>query len=252
MSAGQRAVARRHAIHAAVCDRFEPWEHGTAVRATDIPTFHAYNCVRVERPVEGVEATELAAAADRLQHGLAHRQVEVEHAASGERLRPGFEALGWSTERLVWMELEGAPGRAPAAAVELAEVPFAATRPLRTAWFASGADAEDAATGFMAVAEDVAARRGTRALVARGRAGEPVAYAAFTVVAGEAEVEEVYVEPPRRGAGIGGALVHAAALAAATPRTWIVADDEDRPKRLYARLGFRPAWVQHAFSRRLR
>jgi hypothetical protein len=30
---------------------------------------------------------------------------------------------------------------------------------------------------------------------------------------------------------------------------WIVADDEDRPKELYARLGFRPAWTAVEFMR---
>ena len=30
---------------------------------------------------------------------------------------------------------------------------------------------------------------------------------------------------------------------------WIVADDEDRPKELYARLGFRPAWTAMEFTR---
>jgi hypothetical protein len=30
---------------------------------------------------------------------------------------------------------------------------------------------------------------------------------------------------------------------------WIVADDEGRPKELYARLGFRPAWTPIEFTR---
>ena len=30
---------------------------------------------------------------------------------------------------------------------------------------------------------------------------------------------------------------------------WIVADDEGRPKELYARLGFRPAWTSIEFLR---
>jgi hypothetical protein len=28
---------------------------------------------------------------------------------------------------------------------------------------------------------------------------------------------------------------------------WIAADDEDRPKELYGRLGFRPAWTMMEF-----
>ena len=30
---------------------------------------------------------------------------------------------------------------------------------------------------------------------------------------------------------------------------WIVADDEGRPKQLYARLGFRPVWTSTEFLR---
>ena len=30
---------------------------------------------------------------------------------------------------------------------------------------------------------------------------------------------------------------------------WIVADDEDRPKDLYARLGFRPVWTSMEATR---
>ena len=30
---------------------------------------------------------------------------------------------------------------------------------------------------------------------------------------------------------------------------WISADDEDRPKELYGRLGFRPAWTAMEFLR---
>jgi ribosomal protein S18 acetylase RimI-like enzyme len=59
-----------------------------------------------------------------------------------------------------------------------------------------------------------------------------------------AEIAQVYVHPKHRGRGIGTALTRAAIDAAGAVRDlWIVADDEDRPKDLYARLGFRPAWV---------
>lgn len=60
----------------------------------------------------------------------------------------------------------------------------------------------------------------------------------------------VYVHPDRRGDGLGTALTRAAIDAAGSVRDlWIVADDEDRPKELYARLGFRPAWTTTEFTR---
>lgn len=245
-----RARAHRDAVHAAVCDRFEPWEHGTAVFADGLRTFFAYNSVRVEDPAAGVTARQLADAADRIQAALAHRQVEVDDQAAGERLRPGFEARGWHVDRHVWMELQG-PALAASPGVELEEVPFRDTRPLRETWFAASPwfDRPGAVRRFLAVEEAAAARRGTRTLVARGEAGEPIGFTAFSVTEGTAEVELAEVAEGRRGEGIGGALVRAAVAAARTPRTWIVADDEGDAKRLYARLGFLPAWIQHVFTR---
>jgi ribosomal protein S18 acetylase RimI-like enzyme len=249
-----RAIAWRHAQHAAVCDRLVPWAHGTAVFASDVPGFYAYNAVRVEGPDPGLSVEALAAASDDLLAGLAHRQLEVEDEAAGVRLRPAFGALGWDTERLVWMELTGAPARPPggAAPVEIGEVPFARTRPLREAWFTGSGwtPTPEAARAFMALEERVGARTGQRALLAWGPAGEPIGYVAFSHRGRTADVDQAYVDPDHRGAGVGGALITAAVAAAGADSTFIVADDEEEAKRLYARLGFAPVWIQHQFTRR--
>jgi ribosomal protein S18 acetylase RimI-like enzyme len=228
-----------------VCDVIEPWEHGTAVRSTDHPGFWDYNCVRLEGDDPGVSADELAAVADRLQRDLRHRRFDIEDEAAGARLRPGFEALGWHVTRLVWLALSEPP-----AGPDFEEVPFAATRPLRLEW----ARADALATGeeeFQRQAdaeEDVAARRGVRALIA----GELDGYVTFLSDGETAEVEQAYVTPRLRGRGTGGALVAAAARAGGASETFIVADDEGDPKRLYQRLGFRPAWIQYEATRRPR
>ncbi len=47
-----RAIAYRHATHARVCDRIEPWAHGTAVSSSRLPGYWDYNVVRVEDDVE--------------------------------------------------------------------------------------------------------------------------------------------------------------------------------------------------------
>jgi GNAT superfamily N-acetyltransferase len=55
-------------------------------------------------------------------------------------------------------------------------------------------------------------------------------------------VDDVYTVPEARGRGFARALItHAVALAreAGAGLIFIVADDEDWPKRLYERLGFR-------------
>jgi GNAT superfamily N-acetyltransferase len=251
VSAVARAIAWRHATHAAVCDRVEPWEHGTVVFASDAQSFWNFNSVRVEGPDAGLEADDLVAAADRLQGALAHRHVEVEDEAAGARVRTGLAAAGWRVERLVWMELAGAAAGAPAT-VAITEVPFERTRPLREAWFLTHdwKPPVEEARAFLPLEDRVAARRGTRALMAWDADGEPLGFVSFSAEGGLAEVEQVYVRADRRGGGIGGALVSAAVRAAGAASTFILADDEGDPKRLYARLGFRPIWIQHLFTRR--
>jgi GNAT superfamily N-acetyltransferase len=231
-----------------VCDAIAPWEHGTAVRCTALPDFWSYNSLRVEGPQPELTGEALASAADRLQGDLGHRQVEVEDEAAGERLRPAVTALGWTTERLVWMRLDGPPPDGP----DFEQVPFGATRELRLAWTrtASWATGEQTALRFSELEEAVAHIRGSRALLARNAAGEPAGFAIFQARGRGAEVEQAYVMPELRGQGTGGALVAAAARAAGAQQTFIVADDEGDPKRLYLRLGFRPVWLQHVFTRR--
>ena len=225
----------------------EPWEYGTAVRCTTHPGFWAYNSLRLEHADPAVTAEELAAAADRLQDGLHHRRVEVEDEAIGARLRPGIQALGWVGARLVWMALSRPP-----AGPDFPEVPIEETRELRLDWARSdGLEISEAEFQRQADAEeDVARRRGVRALVERDDSGVPSGYALFFTDGRTAEVEQAYVRPALRGRGTGGALVAAAARAGGASETFIVADDEGDPKRLYQRLGFRPVWIQYEFTRR--
>jgi len=187
-------------------------------------------------------------AADILQGDLQHRQIEIEDEAAGERLRPGFDALGWATERLAWMMLAGTPPPGP----DFDEVPFVVTAPLRIEWSRSApwSPDEPAAQLFTEHEDSVAAVRGTRALLARDDAGAPAGFVCFGTQGDAAEVEQVYVSPAHRDRGIGGGLVAAAARTAAGTATFIIADDEGDSKRLYSRLGFQPVWMQHVFTRR--
>jgi GNAT superfamily N-acetyltransferase len=247
-AARERAIAWRHSEHARICDVIEPHEYGTSVQCTFMPTFWFFNSLRVEGPDSGVSADALVHAADVVQGRLEHRLVEVEDEAAGRRLRPGFEALGWAAERLAWLELKGAPPGDP----QLEEVPFPETRALRLEWAANSpwATDEEAARRFSLHEDRTAELRGSRALIARDEAGAPVGFASFRRDGDTAEVEQVYVTESQRGRGTGGALVTAAVRAAGAPATFIVADDEGDSKRLYQRLGFREAWIQHVFTRK--
>jgi ribosomal protein S18 acetylase RimI-like enzyme len=67
------------------------------------------------------------------------------------------------------------------------------------------------------------------------------------------QVEDVYTAPEHRGRGFARALLTRAvelAQAADPELTFIVADDGDWPKRLYAKIGFVPAGREWLFTRR--
>jgi GNAT superfamily N-acetyltransferase len=240
-----RARAWQHAAHAAVCDVLEPWAHGTVVRATRYPSYFAFNVVRVEDdPAMSVEA--LAAFADEALAGLAHRCVDFDLVAAAEPLRAGFEAKGWKALRLLWMRHETPPPPAPD--MRVAEVPYDAVHDLRVAWHLEDFPDQDPAE-YHAQAREVAQRRHVQVLAVR-EGGTPVAFAQLERDGTAAEITQVYVHPEHRGGGRGTAMTRAAIEAAGDVRDlWITADDDDRPKQLYARLGFRPARTTMEFLR---
>jgi ribosomal protein S18 acetylase RimI-like enzyme len=240
-----RARAWRDGAHAAVCDVIEPWEHGTVVRATRHPSYYDFNVVRVEEdPAMGVDA--LMAFADEALAGLEHRRVDFDLVDVAEPLRPGFEAAGWKAVRLVWMRHE-APAP-PGADVAVREVPYDAVHDLRVAWHEEESPDQDG-SAYLAQAREVALSREVRVLAVE-EAGAPVAFAQLEQDADAAEITQVYVHPRCRGGGRGTAMTRAAIQAAGGVRDlWIVADDDDRPKELYARLGFRAAWTTMELTR---
>jgi GNAT superfamily N-acetyltransferase len=245
-----RAIAWRHGYHAAVCDRVEPWAHGTVVRAGDVPSYYEYNLARVENGDPRLDAAALAAIAEPALADLGHRRIEVEDTAAASRLAPGFAELGWVVERLAFLHRE-LPGPAPSAAhgAELRIEAFEATRGLREAWQGESIWADG--PGFALVEERVAARRGTRAAVGYLE-GAPAGFAGFSVHGDTVEIETVFCLPERRNGGLGGALVARAleeAHAAGAGHALIEADDDGHSKRLYERLGFRTVWVRHVFTR---
>jgi GNAT superfamily N-acetyltransferase len=245
LDAAARARAWRDSTYAAVCDVLQSWAHGTVARATDYPSYWDFNVVRVEDdPAMSVE--ELAAFADEALAGLTHRRVDFDLVGVADGLRSGFEAQGWEAMRVVWMRHEEPLPPGPEIAVE--EVPYDAVYDLRLTWHRE--DFPDLDPGdYPAQAREVAMRRRPQVLaVSEGDA--PVAFAQLERDGSAAEVTQVYVLPEHRGAGRGTAITRAAIEAAGDVEDlWIVGDDEDRPKQLYARLGFRPVWKTMEFLR---
>ncbi len=240
-----RARAWRGAALEAVCDVMRPWSGGVVARATRFPHYYEYNLVRVTgRPLLGVE--ELQAFADHALAGLGHRRLDFDLVDAAEPLRPAFEANGWRTLRLLVMHHNGFVPPAPE--IPVVEVPYEGVRELRRAWLAEDF-AEPVSDSFFDQAREVSQMLGARVLAVHVR-GEPVAFAQIEFIGSGAEISEVYVRADHRGRGLGTAITVAAIHhVREAADIWIGADDEDRPKRLYARLGFRPATTMMQFTR---
>ncbi len=214
------------------------------LRTPSAPNFWDANFVRVEGDASGLTPADLVRAADALLAGSAHRKLEIEDEAAGERLRPFFRAAGWVADRLAVMRRIG-PGR-PHADVEEAEL--LQTHPLRVEWYLHYDD-DPAVQQALAAAQDrVSVLRGMRAFVVR-KGREPVGFATLAVGEDAVEIDQLYVTPDARSGGVGARLVEAALAAGGRDLAWVVADDEGRARALYERLGFQTVWRQHAFVR---
>lgn len=242
------AAARdwHHGLHRAVCDTITPWEYGTVVRASSYPNYFDYNAVRVERETR-MGFGELAAFADRALEGLAHRRVDFELTAPAERVRADFEAAGWKAMRLLWMRHRSPAAEQDGAVVQA--VDYDAVQKLRVAWHREDFDFPLTDGSYFVQSRELALKRGARVLAVL-EDGEPIGFAQLIRRRTKAEITHVYVAPGHRGRGLGTAITRAAIADAKGARhLWICADDEDRPKELYARLGFAPVWTTMQFLR---
>jgi ribosomal protein S18 acetylase RimI-like enzyme len=224
----------------------EPWEHGTVYRATRYPGYYDINVVWIAGDPR-LSAEELVAEADRALGDLEHRRLDFERVEAAERVRPPLEEAHWESSRLSWMRHE-AP-LPPGPALEVEEVDYDDVLDLRLTWHGEDFPDLDDTRDYIAGAREHAMTR--RVQVIAARAGEElVAFTQLERTAGGAEITHVYVRPEHRGSGLGTALTRAAIEAAGeVDDLWIIADDDGRPKQLYTRLGFRPAWTSMEFLR---
>ena len=100
MSDFERAVEFVHGITRRAASTEVPWRFGTAYLNLDVPNVWSRNYLLATENVTEASAEDLAAEADRIMGGagLRHRKVELSDDAAGERLEPGFRALGWVSE----------------------------------------------------------------------------------------------------------------------------------------------------------
>jgi GNAT superfamily N-acetyltransferase len=238
-----RIVAHLCAVEDAVAEWTEPLPWGTAVFHKGVPWVREVNVVRVET-THAVRAGDIAFAAETRFPG--QPAVEVLHEPIGAAVAPAFAAAGWQVSRHLLMALEGPP---PPVSHEVVEVEPEAIWPLRAEWIRTEPWGTEEAVAAMLEWE-----RG-RADLTRARAfcalddGVPVSMCLLLATPHADEVERVYTSPSHRGRGLAYSVVARAAEEAGEHLTFLFTDAHGAAQHLYARLGFRRAWVVYRFLR---
>ncbi|HEY6772191.1 MAG TPA: GNAT family N-acetyltransferase [Solirubrobacterales bacterium] len=188
-----------------------------------------------------LDAESLSGLAEQVQGPLEieHRFVVPAEPAYAGRLVPGFEALdGWEVRRSVYMVLAREPDRQADPAMEVTREAVVAVRRVV---------AEDNPNFTKPAVEQRFLRDARLDLVGNGRwfaappDGAPGASCVLYERDGIGQVETVGTAPDRRGQGLASAVVMGAVRASrerGDDLTFIVADADDWPWRLYERLGF--------------
>jgi ribosomal protein S18 acetylase RimI-like enzyme len=188
-----------------------------------------------------LDAEALAELADQVlaPRGIQHRLVLPVDLEYADRLVPAFQRLeGWEVGRSVYMVLGRKPDREVGPAQEVPRVAVEAVR---------RADAENDPDFSPEAVEQQFIRDARLDSVSNARwfaappEGRPGAACVLFERDGIGQVETVGTIPERRGQGLASAVVTAAASASrerGDDLTFIVADADDWPWKLYKRLGF--------------
>jgi GNAT superfamily N-acetyltransferase len=225
-----------------------PLDWGTAIFHDDFPRWADLNTIRVEVPVEDLDAGRLHGVIERLQGNLDQRRIEVFDADTAGRLGPGMAALGYERGRSVLM---GWDGGEPPPAPQVEEVPYRAIEHLRAEWLRDdpwAADLEQA----LAADRLMFATTPTRAFAVVEQ-GLPQAYGLLVDLGEAALVEDVYTSPGARGRGLGAAVIHRLvweSRAGGHHDTVLATPARGHARPLYERLGFTRLGTVHRFLRR--
>jgi ribosomal protein S18 acetylase RimI-like enzyme len=250
----ERAFALMDRIDERTAERLEPTPFGPVLVHTRLARVHDLNFLRAEQPGDAT-AEELAAEAERVQGaaGIGQRRVNVRSEKQRERLEPGFVALGWKPEHFVLMVRRRAPDR-PAEA-EVREVDEPTLRPL----WAEAIRTEPHGKNETLVQQILEHRREVGQAIptqyfAAEADGRLVAHTELYSEDAVGQVENVFTLPDYRGRGLARSLVLrgvAESQAAGNDLTFLVADADDWPQRLYEKLGFETVGLYARFLKRV-
>lgn len=223
-----------------LADRALPIDAGVVLDSPSMPGWWDLNHVRIGRPVRFADALDLA---EQHLHTLPFRHLVIEHDATAVWLDEPFRTAGWSVERDLLMALRAGPDR-PADTSAVSEVDADHQATMMRRWhLEERPDTDEDELGLLerSVAREARRLRERRFGIALP-SGESAAITKLRSDGVTAQVEDVYTIPEARGRGLARALIeHAIAVARAERHDviFIIADADDWPKELYARIGFR-------------
>jgi len=220
-----------------------PSTYGVAYLALDAPNVWSRNYLLATENLADVTALELAAEAERIMGaaGLRHRKVELIDAEIGDRLGPAFQELGWKAECDVVMVAAREPDRS----VDTSLVEEVASDELVPAWTEGWTTDPDVLSDAV-TAQLIENRRtlpevvDTRFFGARVD-GEIGSYCELYSDGSIAQIENVFTLDRFRNRGLARATVSHArdeARRGEHDLIFLIADRDDWPKKLYAKLGF--------------
>ncbi len=235
----ERVLAFLRANLEKIADEVRPIEPGWVVRSPSLPAVWVINHVRVALPMAFAPLVDLA---DRQLADSRYVQITVENQDAGPGLEAAFRAAGWKTDRELLMVLTAAPDRGADTSI-VTDAGEDEVLEVMMRWYAEDELARSALDQLREYSRREARACGDRLLGIRSSDGQLVAVTKLRGDGSTAQVEDVYTVPEARGRGFARALVsRAAELARAGGHDliFITADDNDWPKELYARIGFRP------------
>ncbi len=221
---------------------------GTVALTPSLPLVWSFNHLRLTKPTSWKRVLETA---EEHLAALQFRHVVADTDGIGQALDQPLRREGFNIEREVVMAMADSP-RLRVQASPVIEPGERAMNRLERRWIAEVRPVTKEALEQIleATQREERAWRERRFAVA-GQDGAPAAMTKLRCDGRTAQVEDVYTVPESRGRGFASTLVtHAVALAqqAGHDFVFILADDDDWPKDLYARLGFAPIgrrWVFH-------